>query len=210
MEIHNWLRLDGRVTTSGQPTEAQLVQIRDLGVLHVVNLGLHTHDKALKDERSSVEALGMRYGHIPVDFTNPTEDDFGLFCAMMRQHDQAPIHVHCIANFRVSAFLYRFRRDVSGEDEAVARADMEKVWKPDGVWEAFTTKDRERKPWIDARARERHDRHAEDLTHGGPGRNSAPPMHRPCATPSDTDLSASKAGLCPDPPKGRALRKPYT
>ncbi len=25
-----------------------------------------------------------------------------------------------------------------------------------------------------------------------------------------TDLSASKAGLCPDPPKGRALWKPFT
>ena len=145
-EIHNWRRLDGRVTTSGQPTEAQLVRIRDLGVRHVVNLGLHTHDKALQDERSSVEALGMGYVHIPVDFTDPTDEDFRRFCAVMRQHEQSPIHIHCIANFRVSAFLYRFRRDVLGEDEAVARADMEDVWTPSGVWEDFTTKGLEQKP----------------------------------------------------------------
>jgi hypothetical protein len=38
-----------------------------------------------------------------------------------------PVHVHCIANYRVSAFFYRYRRDVLGMDEARARAGMEEV-----------------------------------------------------------------------------------
>ena len=42
--IYNWCRLDGRITTSGQPTEAQLADIHALGVRHIVNLGLHTHE----------------------------------------------------------------------------------------------------------------------------------------------------------------------
>ena len=37
--IYNWHRLNGRITTSGQPTEAQLAEIRDLGVRHIINLG---------------------------------------------------------------------------------------------------------------------------------------------------------------------------
>jgi NAD(P)-dependent dehydrogenase (short-subunit alcohol dehydrogenase family) len=45
--IYNWRRLDDRITTSGQPTEQQLADIRALGVRHIVNLGLHTHEKAL-------------------------------------------------------------------------------------------------------------------------------------------------------------------
>jgi len=40
--IYNWRRLDDRITTSGQPSEAQLSDIHSLGVRHVVNLGLHT------------------------------------------------------------------------------------------------------------------------------------------------------------------------
>src|SRR5215472_15437996 len=44
--IYNWRRLDDRITTSGQPTEQQLADIRALGVRHIVNLGLHTHEKA--------------------------------------------------------------------------------------------------------------------------------------------------------------------
>ena len=48
-----------------------------------------------------------------------------------------PVHVHCIVNARVSAFFYRYRRDLLGWDEAAARAAMETVWQPGGVWAAF-------------------------------------------------------------------------
>src|SRR5436190_11653129 len=83
--IYNWRRLDDRVTTSGQPTEQKLADIHALGVRHVVNLGLHTHEKALSDEAASVSRLGMEYIHIPVDFQNPTEKDFQQYCAVMEQ-----------------------------------------------------------------------------------------------------------------------------
>lgn len=135
--IYNWRRLDDRVTTSGQPTESQLADIRALGIRHVVNLALHTHEKALVDEAGSLEQLGISYIHIPVDFQNPTDRDFERFCSTMDELKDVPIHVHCIANYRVSAFFYRFRRDVLGWDEAKARADMEAVWRPEGVWAAF-------------------------------------------------------------------------
>ena len=136
-DIYHWRRLDDRVTTSGQPTEAQLADIRALGVRHIVNLGLHTHEKALPDEAASVSRLGMTYTHIPVDFQNPTDRDFEQFYEVMEQLKDVPVHVHCIANYRVSAFFYRYRRDVLGMDEAKARAEMEEIWHPEGVWAAF-------------------------------------------------------------------------
>jgi protein tyrosine phosphatase (PTP) superfamily phosphohydrolase (DUF442 family) len=135
--IYNWRRLDHRITTSGQPTEAQLGGLHALGVRHVVNLGLHSHEKALPDEASSVRALGMAYIHIPVDFKNPTDADFDRFCTVMAELQSVPVHVHCIANYRVSAFVYRWRRDVLGMDEAAARPDLEQVWQPDAVWQDF-------------------------------------------------------------------------
>ena len=135
--IYNWRRLDDWITTSGQPSESQLADIQGLGVRHVVNLGLHTHEKALPDEAASVSRLGMTYIHIPVDFQNPTEEDFQQFCAVMERLKDVPIHVHCIANARVSAFFYRYRRDVLGMDEPQARVEMEAVWQPKGVWATF-------------------------------------------------------------------------
>jgi uncharacterized protein (TIGR01244 family) len=131
--IYNWRRLDDRITTSGQPNEAQLAEIHALGVRHIVNLGLHTSEKALPDEAASVSRLGMTYIHIPVDFQNPTNQDFEQFCSVMERLNDVPIHVHCIANYRVSAFCYRYRRDLLGMDETQVRSEMEAIWYPDGV-----------------------------------------------------------------------------
>jgi len=59
----------------------------------------------------------MNYIHIPVDFQNPTEQDFQPSCTLMAELKDVPVHVHCIANYRVSAFFYRYRRDVLSWDE---------------------------------------------------------------------------------------------
>ena len=135
--IYNWRRLDDRVTTSGQPNEPQLADIQALGVPHVANLALHTHEKALPVEAGSLERLGIFYIHIPVDFQNPTDQDFEQFCAVMERLKDVPVHVHCNANFRVSGFFYRYRRDVLGWDDAQARAEMDAFWHPEGVWAEF-------------------------------------------------------------------------
>jgi len=138
--IYHWRRLDDQITTSGQPSERQLKDLHALGIRHIVNLGLHSHEKALPDEAATVSRLGMTYIHIPVDFQNPTDQDFDQFCAVMEQLKDVPVHVHCIANYRVSAFFYRYRRDVLGMDEVRARADMEEVWRPEGVWATFVSR----------------------------------------------------------------------
>src|SRR6202140_3044459 len=93
--IYNWRRLDNRITTSGQPTEEQLADIHALGVRHIVNLGLHSHEKALPDEATSVRNLGMTYIHIPVDFQNPTEGDFAQFCSVMEKLKEVLGIVNC-------------------------------------------------------------------------------------------------------------------
>ncbi len=136
-DIPAWYRLDERLTTSGQPSEDQLARLRAIGVENVVNLALHSHERALPDEAASVAALGMAYTHIPVEFDAPREEDFARFCDAMEQVGDAKVHVHCIVNARVSAFLYRYRRDVLGTEEAMARAAMEAIWRPGGVWAAF-------------------------------------------------------------------------
>lgn len=137
IEIFNWRRLDDRLTTSGQPSEAQLAELTGLGVTQVINLGLHSGEKALADEAASVAALGMVYTHIPVDFDRPTADDFAQFCAAMAAVEGQVVHVHCFANMRVSAFFYRYNTEVLGIDAASARATMEGIWRPGGVWAEF-------------------------------------------------------------------------
>ncbi len=135
--IYHWQRLNERITTSGQPTEAELAELGRLGVRKIVNLALIDSPRALPDEAATVRALDMEYIHIPVDFAAPTEAKFALFCAAMEAAEGEKIHVHCAANYRVSAFFYRYRRDVLSIDPAQARAELERVWQPDAVWTAF-------------------------------------------------------------------------
>ena len=42
-----------------------------------------------------------------VNFQNPTDEDCAKFCAAVEQLMAVPVHVHCIANYRVSAFSCR-------------------------------------------------------------------------------------------------------
>ena len=135
--IYHWRRLTDRITTSGQPSGEQLAEIAALGVTTVINLGLHSHEKALPDEAASVAALGMGYVHLPVEFGAPTESDFTAFCAALEELGDAFLHVHCIANYRVSAFFYRYRVAVQGEDPVTARSDLDAVWMPNTVWSEF-------------------------------------------------------------------------
>lgn len=136
-EILNWRRWDDRVTLSGQPTEVQLSQIKDLGVSHIVNLGPHTNKGALDDEAGSVAQLGMAYVYIPVDFEEPTEEDYVAFCKTLDALKNEQIHVHCIYNARVSAFFYRYAKSGMGGTEANALELMEGIWRPGGVWAKF-------------------------------------------------------------------------
>ena len=135
--IYHFRRLDAAITTSGQPSEDQLKEIADLGVTHVINLGMHDHERALEDEAASVSSLGMDYIHIPVEFDAPTDAHYSRFCDEMKKLSGKTIHVHCIANLRVTAFLYRYQRDVLHRSEAEARALMDSVWRPGGVWAEF-------------------------------------------------------------------------
>lgn len=140
--IYNWRRVDERLTTSGQPAETEVEELQQLGITHIINLGLHDHERALADESTTVASLGMRYVHIPVAFDNPTEDDFEQFCASYSELGDTKVHIHCIANLRVTAFLYRFHRNVLGMKEARARRPMDSVWRPGGVWAKFIGDDK--------------------------------------------------------------------
>ena len=135
--IYNFRRLSPTLTTSGQPDEAQLAGLRDAGIATVINLALANSPRALPDEAGTLAALGLRYIHIPVEFTAPSEADFEAFATAMDDLDGQPVHVHCAANYRVSAFLYRYRMERLGWSPAQAALDLEAVWQPDLVWQKF-------------------------------------------------------------------------
>lgn len=142
-DIRGWQRLTGEVTTSGRLEEHDIARLAALGVRQVINLALASHPDALADEDAKLAAAGIGYTHIPVPFDAPDDRHFAAFCAALEQGPK-PVHVHCIMNWRVSAFFYRLHRDVLGMPEPEARALMAQQWEPDrsdrpecAVWAQF-------------------------------------------------------------------------
>jgi uncharacterized protein (TIGR01244 family) len=130
-DIRGWQRLDDRTTTSGRLEDKDVARLAEVGVKHVINLALDTHPEALADEGAKLAAAGIGYTHIPVPFDAPEDAHFDAFRVALSAIGDAPVHVHCIANYRVSAFYYRLNRDDRSMDEAKARALMEVQWQPD-------------------------------------------------------------------------------
>jgi len=138
--IYNFRRLSPTLTTSGQPTAEQFASIAAAGVPTVINLAMPDSPHALPDQPQLLASLGLHYIHIPVDFAVPAESDFERFSDEMDALGDTPVHVHCIANYRVAAFLYRYRRERLGWMEEQARPDLDAVWQPEGVWADFISR----------------------------------------------------------------------
>lgn len=137
-DIFNFLSIKSSLSTSGQPTEAQLSALANQGYEVIINLALHNDPRySLSDETGLVASLGMTYIHIPVQFDAPTENDLKSFFNAMESHKNKKVHLHCAANMRVTAFLglYYLIRQKKSKEEAFA--PMHSVWEPDEVWSSF-------------------------------------------------------------------------
>lgn len=140
-DIRNWQRRPDGITTSGKLEAHDPPRLAAIGVRHVVNLALTEHPEALADEAALLAAEGIAYTHIPVPFDAPTPAHVAALAEALAAHP-GPHHVHCIMNWRVTAFLYLLDR-AGGVPEPEARARMAQVWNPledqsaPAVWRAL-------------------------------------------------------------------------
>jgi protein tyrosine phosphatase (PTP) superfamily phosphohydrolase (DUF442 family) len=155
--IKNFVPIDDRVVTAGQPTEAQLAEVAAAGFEVVVNLGLLDPSYCLPDEAGVVASLGLAYRHIPVRFEAPTPEDFRAFVETMDGLADRRVFVHCAGNFRVSVFVALWGELRLGWTRERADHLIERLWRPSLVWSAFLERSREEffamPPFADAAAR---------------------------------------------------------
>lgn len=129
-DIRAFQRLSPRITTSGRLQPGDPARLAAIGVRRVINLSLHDHPEALPEPAAEMAAAGLTYVHIPVPFDAPEDPHYADFAAAMAASDDEPVHVHCIMNWRVSAFFYRWHQDACEMAESAARRLMEQHWSP--------------------------------------------------------------------------------
>jgi uncharacterized protein (TIGR01244 family) len=144
-DSYNFRRVNDDLTTSGVVSTAQLGDLQREGYDAVINL-LPDRQNDVDDEARIVRDQGLDYVYIPVDFEQPTRADLEAFVEAMDARAGRKVHVHCAANYRVSAFysLYALRRGLCSEEEADEL--LQSVWDPAEfpVWMAFMTDERSR------------------------------------------------------------------
>ena len=126
----NFRMITDRLTTSGVVGADRLKALASQGYEVVVNLLPDTSEHAVPDERSIVESQRLEYIHIPVDFKRPERSDFVTFSEALDRVSERKVHIHCAANYRVSAFysLYAVSRGRWSTDQAMEF--IHSVWEP--------------------------------------------------------------------------------
>lgn len=136
----NFRRIDDGLTTSGVVSAEQLSDLHRDGYDAVINL-MPDSESPVPNEARIVRDQGLDYVYIPVDFDNPTLSDLEEFTEAMDARAGGKVHLHCAANFRVTAFysLYAKRRGLRTHEEADEL--LHSVWNPAEfpAWKAFMT-----------------------------------------------------------------------
>ena len=121
--IRNFLQVTPDFCTGGQPRPAHFAELKNRGVKAVLNLRTPGEHRA-EEEKTAVEAAGLKYFNIPVSYREPREADVDAFLKITDDPANRPMFVHCTAAIRVGAFwlIRRVLRDGMTWDAALEEA----------------------------------------------------------------------------------------
>jgi len=134
--ILNTIIINEGICTSGQPSPNQFTEIAETGFTSVINLAMPDSTNALPDEGGFVTEAGMNYFHIPVPFAAPTRQHLKLFLKLIKTLEEEKVWVHCALNWRVSAFMAHYQKQVLALSELEV-VPMLESWEPDEIWQDF-------------------------------------------------------------------------
>ena len=131
-EIYNYYALPQTLGSSGQPTVEQFAAIRASGFDVVVNLAMPDSENALAEEGKFVSENSMTYIHIPVPWDAPKVDHLAQFLGVMdaMTNQGKKVWVHCAANYRASAFSYKYLTMQKGRTDKDASTPLLTAWLP--------------------------------------------------------------------------------
>jgi protein tyrosine phosphatase (PTP) superfamily phosphohydrolase (DUF442 family) len=138
-EIYNYIKVNNEIATGGQPTADELRSAAEEGFTSVINLAPFEPPYSLEDEAGLVQSLGMNYYNIPVEWGYPLESDFAAFESTMARLPAGKTLIHCVANFRVTAFYSLYAQAHLGWTEAQAEGFRAQIWggRDVPVWNEF-------------------------------------------------------------------------
>ncbi len=134
-DINNYIKINEKISTSGQPTKEQFKKIADANFDIVINLAVANSEGKIENEDDIVTTLGMNYIHIPVEFLEPTQKNLQDFIDILSSLSNKKVWVHCIMNYRVSAFMYVYHKYILRTPFNKINLEVFEQWSPDEKWQ---------------------------------------------------------------------------
>ena len=101
--IRNFLQVTPQFCTGGQPRPDHFARLKADGVKAVLNLRQPSEHRA-DEEREAVEAAGLKYFNVPVNYQSPTDASVDEFLRITDEASNRPMFIHCTAAVRVGAY----------------------------------------------------------------------------------------------------------
>lgn len=130
-DILNYYQIADDIGIGGQPSAEQFGEIARANYSVVINLAMADSSNALPNEGEVVTALGMKYIHIPVPWDAPTIDHLKQFFTVMDELGEQRVYVHCVANYRASAFVHQYLVLKKGVSPELATSPILRKWRPE-------------------------------------------------------------------------------
>ena len=110
-KAYNFKEVNPQLSCSGMLRKVNLQSLSEEGYEVVINLLPDDSEYAVEGEKAAFEKSGIYYVHIPVDWDEPKQSEFETFESELKAVEGKKVHIHCAANFRVTAFyaIYAFR-----------------------------------------------------------------------------------------------------
>jgi len=125
--------IDERLATGGHFVNDGLVALNQQGLQVVIDL----RDNPPAGQKEKLAEMGIKWINVPVEWTNPRNQDFELFSAAMTRHKSEKVLVQCQANYRASVMTYLYRVKVEQVPVATASGDLNAVWEPNDQWRDY-------------------------------------------------------------------------
>jgi protein tyrosine phosphatase (PTP) superfamily phosphohydrolase (DUF442 family) len=136
--IQNFMRINTEFCSGGQPTLAQLAELKSQGITTILNLrvtGERGFDAAA--EEAETKKLGLKYFQIPVDNQAPKDEQADEFLKITDNAQNRPVFIHCGSANRVGGFFLIRRVLRDGMTFDAAKAEAQKIGLRSAVLEEF-------------------------------------------------------------------------
>jgi uncharacterized protein (TIGR01244 family) len=124
--IQNFLRINQQICTGGQPTSGDLAKLKAEGVKAIINLRQPSEYNA-EEESANAKELGLRYFNIPVNASEPKNEQVNEFLKITADPENRPAFIHCRSANRVGAFWMIRRTLLDGWNIEDAEAEAKKI-----------------------------------------------------------------------------------